>query len=181
MVNAPVRHNMRGFLPEGNLSGRAEPSPMSDLLVPLYRLPQAPPLPEGFTLRRAYPFELSRVRRFIEKHFGETWADEAEVGFARQPICTWIAIYEKKIVGFASADVTARGFFGPTGVDEAFRGKGLGVALLIAALSGLRDLGYAYAVIGAAGPVAFYQKTVGATIIPDSTPGIYADMLDKEQ
>ena len=154
---------------------------MSDLLVPLYRLPQAPPLPEGYSLRRAYPFELSRVRRFATTHFGESWADEAEVGFARQPICTWIAIHEMKIVGFSVADSTSRGYFGPTGVDEAFRGKGLGVGLLLAALYGLRDMGYAYAIIGAAGPVDFYVKTVGATVIPDSTPSIYNDMIDKEQ
>ncbi len=154
---------------------------MPDLLVPLYKLPDAPALPAGFTLRRAFPFELSRVRRFIETHFAESWADEAEVGFARQPLSVWIAIHEKKIVGFAVADATARGYFGPTGVNEAFRGKGLGGALLFAALHGLRDMGYAYAIIGAAGPVTFYEKAVGAVIIPDSSPGIYVDMIDKEQ
>lgn len=154
---------------------------MSDLLVALYKLPPTPAPAEGFTVRRAYPFELSRVRRFIEKHFAEGWADEVEVAFARQPISVWIAIHEKKIVGFAATDSTAKGMFGPTGVDEAFRGKGLGAVLLLAALHGLRESGYAYGVIGGAGPVAFYEKCCGAVVIEGSTPGIYVDMLDKDQ
>ena len=41
----------------------------------------------------------------------------------------------------------------------------------------MREMGYVYAIIGAAGPVRFYQKTVGAIIIPDSEPGIYTDAL----
>ena len=40
-------------------------------------------------------------------------------------------------------------------------------------------MGYVYAIIGNAGPVHFYQKTVGAIIIPDSEPGIYTDSLKK--
>ena len=54
---------------------------------------------------------------------------------------------------------------------------GIGKALLIAALWGLRELGYVYGVIGAAGPVEFYRQTVGAIVIPDSEPGIYTDLL----
>ena len=50
---------------------------------------------------------------------------------------------------------------------------------LIASLWDLWDQGYAYAIIGAAGPVDFYVKTVNATIIPDSAPGIYTDMLER--
>ena len=42
-------------------------------------------------------------------------------------------------------------------------------------------MGYVYAIIGAAGPVRFYQKTVGAIIIPDSEPGIYTDLLTKPE
>jgi hypothetical protein len=39
--------------------------------------------------------------------------------------------------------------------------------------------GYAYAIIGGAGPTAFYAKTVGAVAIEGSTPGIYRDPLGK--
>jgi hypothetical protein len=63
-------------------------------------------------------------------------------------------------VGFACYDVTCRGYFGPTGVLESERGKGIGTHRLIRPLSGLRELGYAYAIIGAAGPVDFYAKTL---------------------
>jgi hypothetical protein len=38
-------------------------------------------------------------------------------------------------------------------------------------------MGYVYAIIGHAGPIEFYQKTVGAIIIPDSDPGIYTNLL----
>jgi hypothetical protein len=48
---------------------------------------------------------------------------------------------------------------------------------LLASLHGLRELGYVYAIIGGVGPIEFYQKTVGAIIIPDSSPGIYSDLL----
>ena len=47
--------------------------------------------------------------------------------------------------------------------------------------AGLRELGYVYAIIGAAGPVRFYQSTVGAIVIPDSEPGIYTDLLKSKQ
>lgn len=41
----------------------------------------------------------------------------------------------------------------------------------------MRDIGYAYAIIGGVGPAAFYEKTVGAILIPDSAPGVYRDFL----
>ncbi len=129
---------------------------MPDLLVALYKLPAYPAetltsleSEEKIAIRRAHPFDLSRTRRFIARHFSESWADEAQAGFARQPITTFLAIHEKRIVGFASVDATAKGFFGPTGVDPAFRGKGIGGALLLVALHALRDMGYGYAIIGA--------------------------------
>jgi GNAT superfamily N-acetyltransferase len=158
---------------------------MPDLLVPLYSLPTlhdklAALETKGIIIRRAYPFERSRIRRFIAKHFTEGWADEAEACFGAPPINCYIAVYEKQCIGFACIDSTAKGFFGPTGVDEAYRGKGIGSALLIAALHGLKELGYAYGIIGAAGPVAFYEKEVGATVIPNSVPGVYANMIAKD-
>lgn len=158
---------------------------MPDLLVPLYKLPPVADKldtlrAEGIAVRRAHPFDLSRTRRFIARHFTESWADEAEAAFARQPITCWLAVHEKRIIGFACADATARGFFGPTGVDETYRGKGIGAALLLAALHGLREMGYGYGIIGAAGPVEFYVKAVNAIPIPDSWPGVYTDLLGKD-
>jgi GNAT superfamily N-acetyltransferase len=155
---------------------------MPDLLVNLLNLPLVES--EGareFNVRRAQPFELTPVRRFVAENFSPNWADEISVGFARQPISVFIATIEREIVGFAAYECTRRGFFGPTGVVPAARSKGIGKVLLFESLSALRELGYVYAIIGAAGPVRFYQKTVGAIIIPDSEPGIYTDMLKTEK
>jgi hypothetical protein len=99
------------------------------------------------------------------------------VGFAAKPVTVFIATRAGRVVGFAGYECTRRAFFGPTGVAEAERSRGLGKALLIESLWGLRELGYVYGIIGGAGPIEFYQQTVGATIIPDSEPGIYADLL----
>jgi len=151
---------------------------MPDLLVNLLKLP-AMGESEEFVIRRAQPFEISPVRDFVTTNFSIRWADEISVGFARQPITVYIAIIEREIVGFGAYECTRRAFFGPTGVVDAKRGKGIGKALLLASLWGLREMGYVYGIIGNAGPVHFYQKTVGAIVIPDSETGIYANALKR--
>jgi GNAT superfamily N-acetyltransferase len=150
---------------------------MPDLLVNLLKLPALETPSTEFNVRRAQPFEITPVRTFVAKHFSQTWADEISVGFARQPISVYIATIDRQLVGFAAYECTRRNFFGPTGVVPEAQGKGIGKALLLASLWGLRERGYVYAIIGAVGPVRFYQKAVGAIIIPDSEPGIYTDFL----
>jgi len=153
---------------------------MPDLLVNLLKLPPPEPSPDGVTIRRAQPFEITPVREFIEKNFSVSWADEISVGFANKPITVFIATRDCRVIGFAGYECTRKAFFGPTGVAETERGRGIGKALLMAALWGLRELGYVYGIIGAAGPVKFYQEAVGATVIPESEPGIYVDLLRKQ-
>jgi len=151
---------------------------MPDLLVNLLKLPAlGTETVREFYMRRAQPFELTPVRRFVAENFSASWADEIAIGFARQPVSVFIATIDRELAGFAAYECTRRGFFGPTGVVPAAQGKGIGKALLFASLAALREMGYVYAIIGAAGPVRFYQKTVGAIIIPDSEPGIYTDIL----
>ncbi|HEX6716060.1 MAG TPA: GNAT family N-acetyltransferase [Pyrinomonadaceae bacterium] len=151
---------------------------MPDLLVNLLKLP---PLEDEtareFNVRRAQPFELTALRRFVAENFSQSWADEISVGFAHQPISVFVATIDRELAGFAAYECTRRGFFGPTGVVPAARDKGIGKALLLVSLWALREMGYVYAIIGAAGPVRFFQKTLGAIIIPDSEPGIYTDIL----
>jgi hypothetical protein len=53
------------------------------------------------------------------------------------------------------------------------------VKVYFTTLRGLVDMGYAYAIVGGAGPTDFYTKTIGAIPIPDSSPGIDRDRLKK--
>ncbi|MCQ4630268.1 GNAT family N-acetyltransferase [Shinella sp. CPCC 100929] len=132
----------------------------------------------GVTIRRPLAPEARLVTEWVAETFETGWSSEVAVALTRQPPTCFIATRAKKLVGFACHESIARGFFGPTGVDEAARGLGIGHALLLASLFDLKTMGYGYAIIGDVGPSAFYEKTVGATAIPNSAPGVYAGMLD---
>ena len=155
---------------------------MPDMLVRLYALPAQPQskLGPGIRIRRAMAPERRLIVSWIERTFGAGWAGEAEAAFSSTPTRIHIAVHDEKIVGFACYDVTALGFFGPTGVDEGMRGQGIGEALLIESLTAMREAGYGYAVIGGVGPAKFYERVTGAIEIPDSTPGVYAGMLSPD-
>lgn len=155
---------------------------MIDMLVRLYDLPDSGDLyrkvsEQGITIRRARAFEKHTLAEFARTHFSPKWASEIEVALTRQPVSCWIATKDKQILGFSCYETTQRGFFGPTGVIESARGTGLGKSLLFKALESLRDIGYAYGIIGGVGPREFYAKNCGAIEIPGSDPGIYSDIL----
>jgi GNAT superfamily N-acetyltransferase len=154
---------------------------MPDMLVKLYDLPTGPSAEklaaDGIDIRRALPPDKRAIVEWVREKFSDGWAGECDVSFSVQPPGCFIAVKGGKIIGFACCEATCRGFFGPTGVEEAWRGRGIGTHLLFACLRALRDMGYAYAVIGAAGPVDFYIKTVGAVAIEGSSPGIYRNMI----
>jgi len=157
---------------------------MTDLLVRLYALPDAAPdlaraRAAGVDIRRGLAPEKHIVLEWVNATFGAHWASETDVAFSRSPVTCWVATHEGKCVGFACWDATYKAYFGPTGVDESQRGKGIGKALLLVCLHDMYAAGYAYAIIGAAGPIDWYKQTVGAVEIPDSTPSIYRGMLRK--
>ena len=156
---------------------------MTDLLVKLYDLPdpgvQLAALAEkDIVVRRPMASERYRVVGWTQKQFGDGWAAECEVAFARQPIACMIVVSGGRLTGFACHDCTCRNFFGPIGIDPDLRQKGVGRALLLSTLCAMADAGYAYAIIGGAGPIAFFEKCAGAFPIPGSTPGIYRPTID---
>ncbi|MCR5263311.1 MAG: GNAT family N-acetyltransferase [Clostridiales bacterium] len=164
---------------------------MPDLLVKLYDLPPVYPLIEdlankNIVIRKPIGPENYAVIGWIAKHFGRGWAGEAENSFFGDPKTIYIAVRmnedgSSKMLGFGCYDATVKDFFGPTGVAEEERGQGIGKALLLACLHGLKDLGYGYGIIGDAGPVDFYRKCCGAVVIEDSHPGVYKGMLREEK
>lgn len=164
---------------------------MPDMLVKLYTLPALEPViaqqrADGVIIRRGLPPEKHNVLPWVAGRFSDFWASETDIAFGNQPPSVFVAVQvrpeqETTLLGFGCYDATCKGFFGPTGVDEAARGRGLGKALLLACLHAMRAVGYGYAIIGAAGPTEFYERIVGATVIPDSWPGIYADLLRDKQ
>lgn len=156
---------------------------MADMLVKLYSLPEMNPGTMeniGVIIRRPHSSEKSRVINWVREHFTNGWADECDITFSHSPISTYIALVEGEVVGFASYDAACRNFFGPTGVLEGFRGRGIGEALLLQALSAMREQGYGYGIIGGVGPADFYAKAVGAVLIEGSEPGIYSNPLTKK-
>jgi hypothetical protein len=153
-----------------------------DMLVRLYELPLLQPvldqqLAQGIEIRRGIAPEKHIVNAWLRQHFSEYWVSENDVAFSHQPVSCFLASEGNNLIGFGCYDTTRKGFFGPTGVSEVARGRGTGKALLIACLHDMWNQGYGYAAIGGVGPVEFYAKTVGATVIQDSSPGVYAGML----
>ncbi|OGS14118.1 MAG: GNAT family N-acetyltransferase [Elusimicrobia bacterium RIFOXYA2_FULL_58_8] len=155
---------------------------MPDLLVKLYALPPAEPAVEklkasGIEIKRAIGPEKQAVAEWVEKKFSRAWASECDVALSTQPATCFLAVKDKELVGFACYDSTSKGFFGPIGVDKAGRTGGIGKALLLRTLWAMREAGYGYGIIGWAGPVDFFKKTVGAVVIEGSEPGVYAHLI----
>jgi hypothetical protein len=163
-----------------------------DMLVRLYALPPLGPrldalAPAGLTVRRALASERHIVVDFARTHGSPGWASECEVAFARRPTGCFVAVETpgapplaagypstpETLVGFSCIEATAPGFFGPQAVRDDRRGRGIGAALLLAALHGLAAEGHAYAIVGWASEPDFYRRVAGAVPIDGSEPGLY--------
>lgn len=155
---------------------------MPDMLVKLYELPQLQPFidriaAQGIHIRHPVAPEKHVVVGWVKNHFTPGWASEVKVCFSNMPVSCFIALKNKKIVGFSSYESTRKNFFGPLGVDPKQQRHGIGKALLLVALYALRDLGYAYAIIGFTGSPEFYEHFVCATPISGSEKSYFAGML----
>jgi GNAT superfamily N-acetyltransferase len=91
---------------------------------------------------------------FIERHFGAAWRFEAGRGH----------VVFREGIGFAAYEANNRGLgtFGPTGVVPSQRGHGYGRDLTLAALNGLRRLGFARAIIPWTDAPSYYANVCGA-------------------
>jgi len=155
---------------------------MADMLVKLYHLEEDYSVlalkEKGIHIKRVLSPDKHLVEQFIRQHFSEAWVSEASVALTKVNPSCFIAIKDQAIIGFACYDATAKGFFGPTGIDEAHRGNGAGAALLMKCLLAMREEGYGYAIIGGVGKAKpFYEKICHESSIDDSNPTVYSRMV----
>jgi hypothetical protein len=183
MINKNARSSIY-FYPEPKNKFSQRNFLMHDMLVKLYNLPGDCPVVEkamdhDVFIRKPIGPERHLVVEWVKTKFNKAWSSETDMAFSNRPVSCFIALKGQKLVGFACYDATALGYFGPTGVEAAFRNKGVGTALLFAALQDMKLKGYGYAIIGGVGPSEYYKKAVGATDIPESTPGIWKTWLQE--
>lgn len=161
---------------------------MADMLVKLYDLKSneklfSDLLRQGIQIKKALAPDRRKILEFVKDNFEENYVDECKSAFTNNPITCYIATENKNIIGFACYESTAKNYFGPMGVQESERGKGIGTALLNKCLMSMWEMGYGYAIIGwpTKSAIGFYEKTVQAQLIADSSPGIYKRMIEFDE
>lgn len=160
---------------------------MADMLVDLTALDypaalESRLLDEGIRIKRALAPDRREIEEFAKTCANQDYSAEVGVALARTPADCYIATRDKTLVGFACFETTAKNFFGPMAVQKKYRGKGVGKALLLRALLSMREMGYAYAMIGwpVKEAVPFYEKCVGAVLINEKSRGVYRQMIQIE-
>lgn len=149
-----------------------------DMIVSLYGLPEVC-ISEDIKIKRAFVGDKDAILNFVGEHFQKNWVYEVEHSLMADVSKCFIATDNGKVVGFACFDSSAKGFFGPIGVDPAKRGGQIGKALLIRTLNAMKEYGYAYAIIGWVSEAEmFYRKAVGAEFIKGGSPenSVYSNL-----
>ena len=161
---------------------------MADMLVNLYRIPSSYEiekklLAKGIQIKKALAPDRSRIVAFSKNCANDDYSDEVKVAFSNNPITCYIAIRQKKLIGFACYEATAKNFFGPMAVLESERKKGIGKALLLKSLESMQELGYAYAIIGwpTKSAIDFYKNCTNAIMIDDKFSEIYKRMIESNE
>lgn len=122
-----MKANLTSYRPEGRVEGH-----------------EAMLRGEGIAIRRAEPADILPLIAFLETHFAH-WKPDA-IGVMRdlfggdpRGVTLHIALENGEIIGYAQ---TRAERFGPFGVNEAYRGRGIGAVLLSRALRAMRQQGF---------------------------------------
>ena len=117
----------------------------------------------GIVVRRASFTDQARIISWIRSGYERAWAIETEFAF-KKDIPSVVIAEERatgEILGFATFDGVARGRFGPTGVGEANRKRGIGAVLLFEAFRSMKDEGIPRAVVHWTDLLFFYSQVPG--------------------
>ncbi|MHA1508667.1 MAG: GNAT family N-acetyltransferase [Promethearchaeota archaeon] len=125
---------------------------------------------EGYKFERVRPENFEKTYDFVKQQFpNNTWATEVKFSFNFNPPTTFIAKdANNNIVGWATHSQFFPGSFGPTGVKESLRGKGIGAILFLWCLWDIKQKGlHTSEIMWVEGnTIKFYSKVSGAYISP---------------
>lgn len=126
----------------------------------------------NFGTRVVFPSDSIKVLDFVRIEFPEETGWLLEIKHALQECKCVISVVDGKIVGFACYDCTGKGYFGPFGVAEEYKKRGIGTEILCECFDLMKAEGYGYAIIGwvDASDCKFYEKVADAWYIPNSEP-----------
>jgi predicted N-acetyltransferase YhbS len=115
-------------------------------------------------VRKAGPKDAADLESLLRTAF-PNWLFEVTHGQQRGGT-VFVASRQGRIVGFAGANGTQKGWFGPMGTLESERGKGVGRVLMWKCLELLKKQGVKSARIPWVGPVPFYARFAKASLGP---------------
>jgi len=118
----------------------------------------------GIEIRRLEAGDAAAFETYMLEHWSWGWMREACRTLKHDPIETHLALKDGAIVGFASANASGPGQFGPMGVHPDLRRHGVGGIVLKRCLADLREQEYTIGEIQWTGPLGFYARQVGATL-----------------
>lgn len=121
-------------------------------------------------VKRIEQSDFEKLIPFVEKHFAG-WVQTIQGAKEINNPSIFIAFDANgEIIGFAAFDLykNKKCYFGPMGVANFDRTKGIGFSLLHHCLREMKKIGYEYAVIGGAGPIEFYEEACQAVVIPST-------------
>lgn len=123
-----------------------------------------------FGTRNVFPSDSMKVLDFVRSEFPNERGWLLEIDHALHEGKCVISVINGEITGFACYDCTGKGYFGPFGVSEKYRGQGIGTELLYKCLDQMKTVGYGYAIIGWVDKSAnkFYEKVADAWCIPNT-------------
>ena len=124
---------------------------------------------ENIVVKRLLTPNSDQLVEFINANFHKGWASEVKAAIYKPNPTCFIAVFKKEIIGFACYDATAKGYFGPTGVNDKYRGLNVGQNLLFKTLLSMKEDGYGYAIIGGGRIKDYYGKYLDIFVIDDES------------
>lgn len=114
-------------------------------------------------IRRAGQEYRETVFKWIKTEFSVFWAYEADASFKYANPKLWLAEENNKIIGFSVYGTLEPHWFGPIGVSNEARSRGIGSILLFNCLRSLREEGQRHAVVPWTNHLFFYTQVPGIT------------------